>query len=101
MQDWLRGHLKALLLDTLNRKNVEESGLISWPHLESVLNLHMQRKANYGYHLWGMLMLFLWIKQWNIQSPQDSQALENFFYLRKRDPWKASKIRFWASCRQL
>jgi asparagine synthase (glutamine-hydrolysing) len=78
VHDWLRGHLKPLLLDTLNRKSVEESGLISWPHLQSVLNLHMQRKANYGYHLWGMLMLFLWIEQWKIQCPRDIQALEDF-----------------------
>ncbi len=78
VHDWLRSHLRPLLLDTLNRKSVEESGLISWPHLQSVLNLHMQRKANYGYHLWGMLMLFLWIKQWKIQCPQDTQALQDF-----------------------
>lgn len=78
VHDWLRGHLKPLLLDTLNRKNVEESGLISWPHLQTVLNLHMQRKANYGYHLWGLLMLFLWIDQWKIQCPRGMQTLEDF-----------------------
>ena len=78
VHDWLRGHLKPLLLDTLNKKTVEESGLIDWPHLEILLNLHMQRKANYGYHLWGMMMLFLWIKQWKIQCGQDIQALEDF-----------------------
>lgn len=77
VHDWLRGHLKPLLLDTLNRKTVEESGLISWPHLQSVLNLHMQRKANYGYHLWGLLMLFLWIDQWKIQCPWDIQTFED------------------------
>jgi asparagine synthase (glutamine-hydrolysing) len=78
VHDWLRGHLKPLLLDTLNRKSVEESGLISWPHLQTVLDQHMQRKANYGYHLWGVLMLFLWIEQWKIQGPRDAQALEDF-----------------------
>jgi asparagine synthase (glutamine-hydrolysing) len=78
VHDWLRGHLKPLLLDTLNKKTVEESGLVSWPHLDSLLKLHMERKANYGYHLWGMLMLFLWIKQWKIQCGHDIQALEDF-----------------------
>jgi asparagine synthase (glutamine-hydrolysing) len=77
VHDWLRGHLKPLLLDTLTKKAVEESGLVYWPHIESVLKLHMERKANYGYHLWGMLMLFLWIGQWKIQSGQDLQALED------------------------
>jgi asparagine synthase (glutamine-hydrolysing) len=78
VHDWLRGHLKPLLLDTLNKKTVEESGLVYWPHLDSLLKLHMERKANYGYHLWGMLMLFLWIRQWKIQCGQDLQALEDF-----------------------
>lgn len=78
VHDWLRGHLRPLLLDTLSRKRVEESGLISWPHLESLINLHMQRKANYGYHLWGMLMLFLWIEQWKIQCPRIAPELEDF-----------------------
>jgi asparagine synthase (glutamine-hydrolysing) len=76
--EWLRGHLKPLLLDTLNRKTVEEFGLIDWPYLETLINMHMQRKANYGYHLWGMLMLFLWIKQWKIQCVRDIQTFEDF-----------------------
>ncbi len=62
VHDWLRGHLKPLLLDTL----------------DSLIKLHMERKANYGYHLWGMLMLFLWIKQWKIQCGRDIQAREHF-----------------------
>ena len=78
VHDWLRGHLKPLLLDTLNRKSVEESGLISWPYVQSVLDLHMQRKANYGYHLWGILMLYLWIDQWKIQCPRGIQTFEGF-----------------------
>ena len=78
VHDWLRGHLKPLLLDTLNKKTVEESGIIYWPHLDSLIKLHMERKANYGYHLWGMLMLFLWIKQWKIQCGRDIQAREHF-----------------------
>jgi asparagine synthase (glutamine-hydrolysing) len=78
VHDWLRGHLKPLLLDTLNQRTVEETGIVSWPYLEALMKLHMERKANYGYHLWGMLMLFLWIKQWKIQCGQDLQAPEEF-----------------------
>lgn len=77
VHDWLRGHLKPLLLDTLNKRTVDETGIVYWPHLESLINLHMERKANYGYHLWGMLMLFLWIKQWKIQCHEDLLAPES------------------------
>jgi asparagine synthase (glutamine-hydrolysing) len=74
VHDWLRGHLKPLLLDTLNQRTVEETGIVSWPYLESLIRLHMERKANYGYHLWGMLMLFLWIQQWKIECRQDLET---------------------------
>ena len=73
VHDWLRSHLKPLLLDTLDKKTVEETGIVYWPYLESLIKLHMERKANYGYHLWGLLMLFLWIKQWKIQCGEDVQ----------------------------
>jgi asparagine synthase (glutamine-hydrolysing) len=77
VHDWLRGHLKPLLLDTLDRRTVEETGIVSWSYLEPLMKLHMERKANYGYHLWGMLMLFLWIRHWGIQCSQDLRAPED------------------------
>ena len=30
--------------------------------------------ANYGYHLWGLLILFLWMKRWNVQAPANWPA---------------------------
>ncbi len=27
----------------------------------------MDRRANLGYHLWGLMILFLWMKKWRIQ----------------------------------
>jgi len=65
--DWLRTRLKPLLLDTVTKKSVEATGLMRWPAVERIISAHLSRQANYGYHLWGLLMLFLWIKQWNIQ----------------------------------
>ncbi len=65
--DWLRGPLKSLLLDTLTRQAVEESGLFHWTHVESMIRAHMERRANLGYHLWGLLTLFLWMKRWAIR----------------------------------
>jgi asparagine synthase (glutamine-hydrolysing) len=78
VHDWLRGHLKTLLLDTLNQKTVEETGILRWPQVQSIIKQHMEKKANYGYHLWGMLMLFLWIRQFKIQCGQDVHSREVF-----------------------
>jgi len=63
--DWFRTALKPLLYDTLTPQAIREMGLFSPGAVEAVLRAHDRREANYGYHLWGLLMLFLWKKQWN------------------------------------
>lgn len=67
--DWLRTILRPLLLDTLNERAVRESGLLRWEAVEETIREHMERRANRGYHLWGLLILFLWMKRWKIQAP--------------------------------
>ena len=66
---WLRTTLRPLLLDTLNERSVRESGIFSWPAIGQVLRAHLERRANLGYHLWGLLILFLWMKRWGIEPP--------------------------------
>ncbi len=65
---WLRGPLKGLLLDTITPVSAYSLGIFEWPYLERVLSDHLARRANYGYHLWGLLTLFLWAKRWGIQA---------------------------------
>ncbi len=66
--DWFRTVLQPLLRDTLTPRAIRESGLFRDGAVEAVLAAHLDRKANYGYHLWGLLMLFLWKKQWNVAT---------------------------------
>jgi asparagine synthase (glutamine-hydrolysing) len=42
-------------------------GLFRSEVLDKYFRLHLERKANLGYHLWGLLILFLWMKKWGIQ----------------------------------
>jgi asparagine synthase (glutamine-hydrolysing) len=74
---WLRTILRPLLLDTLTERNVRDSGLFSWRAVERTVNDHLERRANLGYHLWGLLILFLWMKHWNVRGsvPQMSDLL--------------------------
>lgn len=60
---WFRGVLRPLLLDTLTPNAVEQSCLFRWPQVERLMRMHLERRANYGYHLWGLLTLFLWLKR--------------------------------------
>jgi asparagine synthase (glutamine-hydrolysing) len=80
--DWLRGALRPLLLETLNADAIKETRLFRRERIDFFVKEHMERRANLGYHLWGLLILFLWIKQWNIQTApelelSESSSLEN------------------------
>jgi asparagine synthase (glutamine-hydrolysing) len=66
--DWLRGPLRDLLVDTLQAGAVEHAELFNSEILLKFVRLHLERKANIGYHLWGLLILFLWMNKWQIQT---------------------------------
>jgi len=71
---WLRTTLKPLLEETINRRTVEQAGIFQWEAIDRVLRAHFERRANLGYHLWGLLLLFLWMKRWEIQPPRQWHA---------------------------
>jgi len=73
---WLRTVLRPLLLDTLNERTVRESGIFSWPAIDATLRAHLDRRANLGYHLWGLLVLFLWMRRWGIAPPSVATRTE-------------------------
>ena len=65
---WLRTTLRPLLEETINERTVRESGIFRWEAIERVMRSHFERRANLGYHLWGLLILFLWMKRWGIRA---------------------------------
>jgi asparagine synthase (glutamine-hydrolysing) len=72
--DWLRGVLRPLLLDTLTQTAVEKTNLFDWNVIDRLIRNHLNRRANLGYHLWGLLTLFLWMKRWGIQADPVEEA---------------------------
>ena len=74
--EWLRGPLRALLLDTLHSVGSEHSKFFKQSGIESAVNRHLERRENLGYHLWGLLVLFLWMKRWRIQTAPISSPNE-------------------------
>jgi asparagine synthase (glutamine-hydrolysing) len=70
---WFRTILRPLLLDTLNEDSVRGSGILSWPAVDAVIRAHLDRRANLGYHLWGLVVLFLWMKHWRITAPSRAE----------------------------
>jgi asparagine synthase (glutamine-hydrolysing) len=70
---WLRTTLRPLLEETLSERNVRQSGIFSWKAIDAVMRAHFERRANLGYHLWGLLVLFLWMKRWDIEPPDSDR----------------------------
>jgi asparagine synthase (glutamine-hydrolysing) len=57
-----------MLLDAIATGTAEHGALFNRATIDSCVRRHMQRRANLGYNLWGLLILFLWMKRWNIQT---------------------------------
>jgi asparagine synthase (glutamine-hydrolysing) len=54
-------------MDTLTPEAVKASGIFQERAIETLIRDHMERRINAGYHLWGLLTLFLWMKRWSVQ----------------------------------
>ena len=66
--EWFRGPLRNLLMDTLTPQAIDTTGVFDSRAIHSLIRDHMERRINVGYHLWGLLTLFLWMKRWNVQA---------------------------------
>jgi asparagine synthase (glutamine-hydrolysing) len=66
--EWLRGPLRSLLVEALKSGASEHAGLFRADAVEQFVGDHLERRANLGYHLWGLMILFLWMKKWRIQT---------------------------------
>jgi asparagine synthase (glutamine-hydrolysing) len=72
--DWLRGPLRSLLLDTISDEMLEQTGLFRKDQVHLLIRDHLERRANVGYHLWGLMTLLLWMKLWKIQTGPAQQT---------------------------
>jgi asparagine synthase (glutamine-hydrolysing) len=72
--EWLRGPLRPMLVDSLREGIAEYGHLFQGAAVENFLTRHLERKANVGYHLWGLMILFQWMKRWRIQASSDATA---------------------------
>ena len=67
--EWLRGALRPLLLDALSPASVRSIGIFNPEAISALVKRHLNREANLGYHLWGLVTLHLWMRRWKIELP--------------------------------
>ena len=69
--EWFRGPLAGLLRDTMSSNAIRNTSFFDRDVTETLLRDHTNKRINAGYQLWGLLTLFLWLKRWNIEVPDD------------------------------
>jgi asparagine synthase (glutamine-hydrolysing) len=80
--DWFRGVLRPLLMDTLRPDTIEATGVFSASGIDALIRGHMERRVNVGYHLWGLLTLFLWMKRWKVEALRSEETVPAFAIIR-------------------
>ncbi|MDQ2711550.1 MAG: asparagine synthase (glutamine-hydrolyzing) [Acidobacteriota bacterium] len=66
--EWLRGPLRPLMEDALGWESVNQAGLFAPQMIDRLVNRHLERRANLGYHLWGLITLHLWMHRWKVET---------------------------------
>jgi asparagine synthase (glutamine-hydrolysing) len=81
--DWFRGPLRPLLEEAVAFASSEHGDFFQVSKIEADVRAHMDRRANLGYHLWGLMTLFFWMKKWGIQTRASAtparRVMENVF----------------------
>src|SRR5450432_1138250 len=73
--DWFRGTLRGLLMDTLTPDAIAATGIFDARAIQALIRDHMERRTNAGYHLWGLLTLFLWMRRWKVEALPPEEAV--------------------------
>lgn len=66
--EWLRTVLRPLLLDILTPEAVAAAGIFDGKRVQEMVRKHLERRVNLGFQLWGLLILFLWMRRWHVQT---------------------------------
>jgi asparagine synthase (glutamine-hydrolysing) len=72
--EWFRGPLRPLWLRTLNAAAQEHAETFDFDALRRLTDLHINRRVNIGYHLWGLMTLFTWMDRWKVQAAPSLSA---------------------------
>jgi asparagine synthase (glutamine-hydrolysing) len=73
--DWLRRELKPLLLEVTRGEALARSGLFRRQAVQALVAEHLDRRRNLGFHLWGLMVLLLWMERWQIRSPLEIREI--------------------------
>jgi len=74
IQQWFKEDLRAMLLDTLTGSRARQRGYFKPGAVEAILDEHMRGRRDNSRHLWGLLTLELWHRQFIDRQPEAAYA---------------------------
>ncbi len=57
---WLRHDLQEMMCDMLSGDSLDRQGLFDTQVVQSLVNDHLKGDKDYGFELWGLLVLMVW-----------------------------------------
>ncbi|MFC1675828.1 asparagine synthase (glutamine-hydrolyzing) [Planctomycetota bacterium] len=60
VHDWIRGPLKPMADELLSPQSVDRLGFLQPQRVHEILNMHLQKRKQFGFELWGMMVLVMW-----------------------------------------
>lgn len=70
--DWFKGELRELLTDTLTDRRARERGYFNPRAVAALLDEHQRGRRDNALHLWGLLMLELWHRNFIDRQPESN-----------------------------
>ena len=62
--EWINGPLKGFVLESLDRKKIDNQGLFNPDYIDKLLNNHFSKKADNRKLIWTLLMFQSWRNKW-------------------------------------
>ncbi|MCK4580698.1 MAG: asparagine synthetase B, partial [Dehalococcoidia bacterium] len=62
--EWFRNDLKPMLLEVLSEKRLRKRGLFRPELVQMLMGLHFQRKKDYFWELWNLLVFEIWAENY-------------------------------------
>jgi asparagine synthase (glutamine-hydrolysing) len=72
--EWLRADLRPLLEDTLLSQAAQQRGYLRPRAVRDLVDEHLSRRADHTSHIWGLLMLELWLREF-ADTPASAQSV--------------------------
>jgi len=62
--EWFRGDLKPILVEVLSESRLRKRGLFNPEFVQTLMQLHFQRKGDYFWELWNLFVFEMWAENY-------------------------------------